>query len=477
MKKTAQERSAFNKAKQFVNVKRHLTRMLDSKYKKLSDNTETLDTLVRQTLSGTKSKIGFVRKVKLARSAFNRDNYLGCGVEMTDAVKMLTDAKVYLDKANMDLAGTFHEMAKSRYEESGGTKEDLYRTIKNIHTFSLDIKASLIKEAGIIDWMDNLKTDIGDAAHKMSNFSLWKKLFSKNEPIIKATETIVAELEAMSNIVINSLGEMAQELASGNMEDYYVISAKLGKEITSFSAKFKAYMGQFYEPLLSKLGEKQEIESTAAVAAIKGEKEDSDLIRNLESLKINDIRSLDYKELLWLSRVLGKNKNKPELRNIISTVDRIKFDKNEVFQDTFDKLVNQPELINSAPLDFMLYLGYRALNQLKYLPPDILELLVTRLDIVKVKASGETLKNLEKVKSLLMEILMNKSDAKVVASSMKFSHIKDGDLSDKISSALAKGKVSQALKVLDYEMALVKEEKKKHYILNCFRDRIQDLDK
>lgn len=477
MNKTAQERSAFNKAKQIVNVKRHLTRMLDSKYKKLSDNTEKLDNLIRGTLSGTDKKDSFVRKVRLAQSALTRDNYLGCGVEMTDAVKMLTDAKVYLDKANIELAGTFEQLTKSRFEEEGGSSEDLERALKNIRTSSLNTKAFIIKEAGLLDWISGLKTNIGDAAYNVSNFSLWKRLFSKSAPVIKATQTMVSELQSVAKITIDLLGEMSQELASSDLENYYALSSKLSMAIDKFLSNFKTYMQLHFEPLLKKLSEKQEIESSRAIEAIKSKKQGPEFFKDLENIKFSELRQLDYEDIIWLGKQIGTKSDVPELKNVAMAVEKIRSDKNSSFKETFIEINNKPGLIDIMPVDFFIFLGYQSLAGLKAVDPEILEKLVNRLDAVKSKANRSSLEKLEQVKKELMDILLQNSEAKSVAASISFSHIKNSELSDKLARYLEKGKVAQALKAIDYEMAMVKEDKKTYYILNCFRDRIQDLDK
>lgn len=475
MDKLAQERGKLSKLKQVLNVKRHLTRGLDSKYRKLSDNTETLDTLIRQTLIGDKDN-SFVRKVRLAQSNFNRDNYLQCGIEIDNAVQMLTDAKVYLDKANLELADKFPEIIKSRFEESGGKKEDLERILKKNKLASLEMKAKSIKDAGFVkdagisDWFSNLKTDMGDAAYNASHFSLWKKLFTKSAPVVKATGKIVSDLQSVAKVTIDLLGKMAQELSASDLENYFSISSKLSKEIEKFIKLYDTYKELYLTPLINKINVEKSESDSKLINIIKSRGiSTTDIKDYFDSIKImnkNSLKELSSEDLEYLKKSLVGRGNIPEFKEILVAIEKIK----KSNKDTFDSISKNPKMIDNLSIASFVELSNRKYKDFSELDAGLIIKLINRLDKVIIDADKDEKTDLNNLKKTLFNVSMGNKE-----SSMSFSHIKNADVSEQISEYLNKGKISQALKVIDYEMALVKDDKKVTHILDNFKNRIQGL--
>jgi len=483
MKKIAQQRSLINKLNTKYNPHKWLSSKLDKNYRELMENTEKCDDLARAALTGQNKDSSFVRKARMSQSFFNRDNYLACGINIIDATKMLIDSKAYLDKANMSLAGSFPEVTKSKFEESGGTNEDLDKALQTLRMTSAGFQAELIKEAGISDWFFNIKQNLGDFSYGATNFNLWKKMFTSSTPLIKATKEIVADLQSVGKTVIDTFDEMAGHLASTDLSDYYKLSAGLSKKISDYVVKFKTYMDLYFEPLLNKLRQDNNaVGNPLSQLLIDKEKLGPDFFKNLLMVKTSEFKNLNYEDLAFINSAIKKHlsndrdESSEGLKIILDNIKKIKAEKDEVFTDTLNQIINNSvssKITSNLPADFFIFLGFQSESVIKKIPTDKLQILITQIDSVKTKTSKIVQTKLEKIRKVL---LSNFIGTKSSTASISFSHIRNIEISDKINNFIESGKIAQAMKIIDNEMSLVQDsDKKKLFILNCFKERLQDL--
>lgn len=482
MKKVSQERSLVNKINTKYNPHKWLSSKLDKNYRELMENTEKCDDLARNALMGKDKDSGFVRKARMAQSFLNRDNYLACGINIIDATKMLIDSKSYLDKANMALAGSFGDITKSKYEEAGGTTEDLDQALKHLKMTASFFQAELIKEAGISDWFFNIKQNIGDFSYGATNFNLWKKIFTKSVPVIKATKEIVSELQSIGKVTIDTFDEMATHLSSTDLNDYYMLSAQLSKKISDYVVKFKTYMDLYFEPLLNKLHEENtEVKNPLSTILADKEKIGPDFFKNLLMVKDSEFKNLDYENLAFVNGSVkrhladGQAEHTDGLKNVLEKIKKIKSEKDSVFNDTLNQIISKTvssKITSSLPADFYIFLDFQPISDLKKIPSDQLQVLITHLDSIKSKASKPVQNKLEKVRKQLLELFIGNKEAKA---SISFSHIRNIELSDNINKFIESGKIAQAMKLIDDEMVFSQDDKKKTFILNSFKERLKDF--
>lgn len=482
MKKTAQQRSLLNKLKTKYNPHKFLSSYLDKDFNKLIENTEKCDDLARAAMMGKDKDSSFVRKVRMAQSFFNRDNYLACGINIVDSTEMLKDTKAYLDKANLSLAGFFPEVTKSKFEESGGTREDLDNVLKKLRMTSANFQAEIIKEAGISDWFFNIKQKLGDLSYGATNFNLWKKIFTSSTPLINATKKMVAELQGIAKISIDHFDKMANNLSATDLGAYYKLSAALSIQISEYLEKYKTYNDLFFEPILNKLNEENVTVNNPLPMLLEDKTNiGPEFFNNLLMIKDSEFRKLNYEDLAFINGTVNlhlasdKVEHSDGLKNILKNIKSIKTEKDDVFNDTLNQIINNTvssKITSSLPIDFFIFLGFQPESMIKKIPSDKLQTLITHLDGIKNKSSKNVLAKLESIRKILLSTFIN---TKTSTASISFSHIRNIEIADKLNAYIESGKIAQAMKIIDNEMLLVQDDKKKQFILNSFKERIKDF--
>ena len=146
-----------------------------------------------------------------------------------------------------------------------------------------------------------------------------------------------------------------------------------------------------------------------------------------------------------------------------------------MFNDTLNQIINNTvssKITSSLPIDFFIFLGFQPESMIKKIPSDKLQTLITHLDGIKNKSSKNVLAKLESIRKILLSTFIN---TKTSTASISFSHIRNIEIADKLNAYIESGKIAQAMKIIDNEMLLVQDDKKKQFILNSFKERIKDF--
>lgn len=252
MYKTAKDRSILSKLNQAVNVKRHLSKTVDPKYRDLMNAVEALDDGIRKKLKN-QGGTSFRRKIIVAESQFKKDNYLACGNSILECLLIVSSIREDLYKINAKLAGTLNEFAASKLSDSEKNQVaenfDKFRQTQS----SLYYQAQLIKTAGFSDWIFGIKNDISNFKYSATNLTFWKKLFGKTSPFVKDTKNAIVSLKKFQESFEQYLDEMSYDIASGSVEDCFVKSAKISRTVESFIESCTKYINESYEPFLKQL--------------------------------------------------------------------------------------------------------------------------------------------------------------------------------------------------------------------------------
>ena len=287
MYKTAKDRSILSKLNQAVNIKRHLSKTVDPKYRDLMNAVEALDDGIRKKLKN-QGGTSFRRKIIVAESQFKKDNYLACGNSILECLFIVSSIREDLYKINAKLAGTLNEFAASKLSDS-----EKNQVAENFDQFkqtqsSLYYQAQLIKTAGFSDWLFGVKHDISNFKYSATSLTFWKKLFGKTSPFVKDTKNAIASLKKFQQSFEEYLDEMSYDISSGSVEDCFIRSAKIVKTVESFIESCTKYINESYEPFLKQLQLTDDALASPADKKAKKELQEAKDLAEKEKSKITD---------------------------------------------------------------------------------------------------------------------------------------------------------------------------------------------
>lgn len=253
MQKIAQRRGILNKLREMTNVSGiSAEKYFNPQFEGVMKALRAKDDQIRSIVAG--AKIGNSQEpqskplkdlIKQAKSNLNRKEYMMSVADL----------------------GRFHEQAKRAVQEINGIddvvnevhNQFLFKDLKEEHKEQLRSlrdrfekkEASLIKEAGLMDFFHNIGTKRG------RSLAAWDKKYPKETIAFKhGITTLLDKSQHLLDIMIASLKEMATSRADRNVDSYVISAAKIKKAFGVYDEGangFKVFYDTVLKPYLARM--------------------------------------------------------------------------------------------------------------------------------------------------------------------------------------------------------------------------------
>lgn len=242
--------------------------VFDPEFKEIMDKLrDDTDDPIRAIVSG--NKIGKASPpdnhslkdlLKLARSNFNRREYMKCIADLGRFHKRMNDVIKIINSFQYNLDKVHHRFLFDRVTPGSTDYDPEYAEyIKNLkEQFSAPrtanyFESSFIKEAGILDFFKNIGTERGRA------LSAWEKRYPARIKELKtAVKTLLDRSDSLLTKTLSTLKQMASYRASRQVDDYINSASRIAIEYKPYDALFKSV----YEKHIKKFVESPEFSGT-----------------------------------------------------------------------------------------------------------------------------------------------------------------------------------------------------------------------
>lgn len=236
MNKIAQRRSMLNKLRETVNAPSEaISGAFSPEFARLMDTLRSVDDDAREQASDLKDLL------KVARSNFNRREYMATITYLGKFHEKLESIKSTLNKLNKEVDNSHNEFLFGDLDPEH--KEYLFNKMparfqKKVPAVAPVAKADdgLDKSAGMKDWWHNLTSDRGKA------MKLWEKRYPKAVKELKRqTEKMLNRSEMFLNILLANFKMLASHRATRKLEDYIKVSEALISKYNAYDSSFNEY--------------------------------------------------------------------------------------------------------------------------------------------------------------------------------------------------------------------------------------------
>lgn len=259
---TAQRRGILSRIREKTNVSGIMQEQLFSpEFKEIMDKLrDETDDPVRAIMTGQVSGKAMPPSdgkslkdiLKLARSLFNRREYMQCIAELGKFHKKMADVARILKSFNVNVDKVHHKFLFENIdpETEEYLKTELHPRFKEQK--QAEIENQLIKEAGILDFFHNITNDRAKA------LKAWEKKYPKRIGVLKnQTKYLLDKSDTLLSNSISILKQMANARATRKVDEYISLAGKIIKNYNEYDIVFKKY----YKEQVQKFVETQ-IEST-----------------------------------------------------------------------------------------------------------------------------------------------------------------------------------------------------------------------
>jgi hypothetical protein len=250
--------------------------VFDPEFKEIMDKLrDDTDDPIRAIVSG--NKIGKASPpdnhslkdlLKLAKSNFNRREYMKCIADLGRFHKRMNDVIKIINSFQYNLDKVHHRFLFDRVTPGSTDYDPEYAEyIKNLkEQFSAPrtanyFESSFIKEAGILDFFKNIGTERGRA------LSAWEKRYPARIKELKtAIKTLLDRSDSLLTKTLSTLKQMASYRASRQVDDYINSASRIAIEYKPYDALFKSV----YEKHIKKFVESPEFSGTTGTTGTTG---------------------------------------------------------------------------------------------------------------------------------------------------------------------------------------------------------------
>lgn len=264
MQKTGQKRSILNKLREMTNVSGIAAeKFFNPEFKRVMESLRKSDNTIRSIISGTvissKDESESVDEdvlkgdptslkdlLKAAKSAINRREYMSAAADLGRFHKKMYDVVQFISQLNLDVDKVHHEFL---FKDLTPEQKEHLQSLKG--RFASTQNEYFIKEASIMDFFMNIGTKRGRA------LAAWEKRYPKIVGKIKTeTAAIYQKSEALLQITLSILKEMATARAVRNIDNYMEAAKKIVKSFSAYDSGkggFKGYYNDTVKPFLEKI--------------------------------------------------------------------------------------------------------------------------------------------------------------------------------------------------------------------------------
>jgi hypothetical protein len=246
MQKEAQKRSLINKLREKVNFGGEALEQLfspDSQFLKIMNDLRQKDDLIRAIVMAKDvedisppSNVDKSMKdlLKSAKDFLNRREYVRSIVELSkfhDNMKLIND-EIKSFGQNVNLVHEqflFEGLDPEDYERLKGVKEKFNKKKASCNN-------KIIKEAGIMDFIRSIGND------RLKALIAWEKRYPAKVRLLKReTAKLLSRSEALLDILVSTLKQMATFRATRRVDDYIKASQKIINNYNNYDTQFKEY--------------------------------------------------------------------------------------------------------------------------------------------------------------------------------------------------------------------------------------------
>jgi hypothetical protein len=256
MQKTAQKRSVLNRLREMSNVSGIAAEnFFNPQFQEVMENLRAIDANIRSIATGqqiegadpdpgnTGDTHSLKDLLKSSKSNFNRREYMTAVAELGRFHKKFADIVRQINNLHNKVNEVHHQFLFQDLDE--GRKKQLH-DLKN--RWAAEERATLIKEASIMDFFYNIGTKRGRA------LAFYEKRYPKEVGRLKKeTSNLLAKSENMLTQLLSSLKEMAGARAIRNVDKYMTAASKVAKSYEGYDNLFKDYYNTNIKGFLEKV--------------------------------------------------------------------------------------------------------------------------------------------------------------------------------------------------------------------------------
>lgn len=253
MQKTAQKRSILNKLREMTNVSGIAAeKFFNPQFEEVMKNIRAKDDQIRSLVAGEKIGSGDAPQskslkelLKQSKSNLNRREYMA---SVADLGRFHEQVKRAVDEINSidDKVNEVHN--QFLFKDLGDEHKEQLSSLRNRFEKK---QASLVRQAGIMDFFYNVGTKRGRA------LAAWEKRYPQETNKFKNGITaLLQKSQNLLEITIASLKEMASARSVRNIDNYVTSAAKIKKAFSIYEdgkSGFKEFYNTTLKPYLSKM--------------------------------------------------------------------------------------------------------------------------------------------------------------------------------------------------------------------------------
>jgi len=286
MNKIAQRRGVFNKIREKLNAPGEaLSGVFSPEFTRLMDTLRQVDDDAREKAIDLKDML------KVAKSNFNRREYMTCISYLGKFHERIDEIKLELTKLNREAHAVHNEFLFGELDNEH--KEFLFNKMperfkakpvaKKADTGKADDGMS--KEAGVKDWWHNITSDRG------KSLKHWEQRFPKEAKELKRqTERMLNRSEMFLNLILSTFKQLATFRATRKLEDYIKLSdtfiAKFGAYDAAFSEYFNGAVKKYIDA--QRDSEQRKAESDAARSAVPATSSEVPVVLDPNAVPVRD---------------------------------------------------------------------------------------------------------------------------------------------------------------------------------------------
>jgi ElaB/YqjD/DUF883 family membrane-anchored ribosome-binding protein len=257
MQKIAQRRGILNKLREFSNVSgRAAESFFNPQFKAIMEELRKKDDQIRSIVAGAKIGEGEMPQskamkdlLKQAKSNLNRREFMSAVADLgrfhDQMQRVVGEIEGINDKVNeVHNEFLFKDLKDEHKEQLGSLREKFEKKLQSK-------KASINKEAGIMDFLHNIGTTRGRA------LAAWEKRYPQETNKFKnGITTLLQKSQGLLETTLSSLKEMASARASRNIDDYVKAAARITKSFNVYDdgkGGFTEFYSSVLKPYMAKM--------------------------------------------------------------------------------------------------------------------------------------------------------------------------------------------------------------------------------
>lgn len=252
MQKTAQKRSILNRLREMTNVSGIAAeKFFNPEFQKVMESLRAKDDTIRSIVAGEaigdgdpgNDAVSLKSLLKTIKSNINRREYMSAVADLGRFHKKAFDIVQEISSLNVDVDAVHHEFL---FKDLGDEHKKYLHDMKT--RFAHSQKESFVKEASIMDFFYNIGTKRGRA------LAAWEKRYPKQVGKLKKdTATLLSKSEALMDVILSSLKEMASARSIRNVDAYVKAASKISEKYTGYDQLFRTFYNDNVKGFLEKI--------------------------------------------------------------------------------------------------------------------------------------------------------------------------------------------------------------------------------